>query len=114
MLRLKRYLPSTAGPAVIDAVLDALKVNTRVEALYIQNFEEGFFGARARRPRPAIRAQGHNNTSTRLAAAEIRADEQLDALADVLRLRRIWCVNVGENFRTTLPAARAPARSPPQ
>lgn len=40
MLRLKQYLGISARPSVIDAVLDALEVNTRVEALYIQNFEE--------------------------------------------------------------------------
>lgn len=40
VLRLKQYLGINARPAVIDAVLDALAVNTRVEALYIQNFEE--------------------------------------------------------------------------
>jgi hypothetical protein len=40
VLRLKQYLGITARPAVIDAVLDALEVNTRIEALYIQNFEE--------------------------------------------------------------------------
>jgi hypothetical protein len=40
VLRLKQYLGITARPPVIDAVLDALEVNTRIEALYIQNFEE--------------------------------------------------------------------------
>jgi len=76
VLRLKRYIPTNARPCVIDEVLDALKENTKIEALYIQNFEDGFF------------------------------DEQLDGLLDVLRLKRIWCVNVGENFRTTLDGWR--------
>ena len=40
VLRLKQYLGITARPPIIDAVLDALEVNTRIEALYIQNFEE--------------------------------------------------------------------------
>jgi hypothetical protein len=40
VLRLKQYLPTDVGPAVIDAVIDALEVNTRVEALYIQHFEK--------------------------------------------------------------------------
>lgn len=39
--RLKRFINSTAGPQVLNAVLEALKTNTKVEALYIQNFEEG-------------------------------------------------------------------------
>lgn len=42
MLRLKRFIPADCRPQVIDAVLDALRVNTRVEVLYIQNFEQGF------------------------------------------------------------------------
>lgn len=40
VLRLKQYLGINARPVVIDAVLDALEVNTRVQALYIQNFED--------------------------------------------------------------------------
>ena len=63
-------------PKVLHAVLDVLEENTTVEALYIQNFESGFF------------------------------DEHLVRLAEVLRLKRIWCLNVGENFRTSLPAWR--------
>ena len=42
MLRLKRFVAPGSGPSVLDAVLDALAVNTRVEVLYIQNFEHGF------------------------------------------------------------------------
>jgi len=76
VLRLKRYVPTNARPCVIDAVLEALKENTKVEALYIQNFEDGF------------------------------EDDQLDKLLEVLQLKRIWCVNVGENFRTTLDGWR--------
>ena len=76
VLRLKRFISSTAGPKVLNEVLEALMENTKVEALYIQNFEEGFF------------------------------DEQLEKLTEVLKLKRIWCLNVGENFRTTLPAWR--------
>lgn len=77
VMRLKRFVSADARPAVIDAVLDALAQNTRVQArfsfcfvvclrsalkcfcaqvLYIQNFEKGFgdaqleklTGARAR------------------------------------------------------------------
>ena len=76
VLRLKRFISANSGPKVLHAVLDALEENTTVEALYIQNFESGFF------------------------------DEHLVRLAEVLRLKRIWCLNVGENFRTSLPAWR--------
>ena len=34
-----RYLSADVGPGVINAVIAALADNTRVEALYIQNFE---------------------------------------------------------------------------
>ena len=76
VLRLKRFISANSGPKVLHAVLDALEENTTVEALYIQGFESGFF------------------------------DEHLVRLAEVLRLKRIWCLNVGENFRTSLPAWR--------
>ena len=39
VLRLKQYISSDVRPAHIDAILDALAANTRVEVLYIQNFE---------------------------------------------------------------------------
>ena len=76
VLRLKRFIPADCRPQVIDAVLDALTANTRVEVLYIQNFEQGF------------------------------GDDQLLRLLDVLKLGRIWAVNVGENFQTSLPTWR--------
>ena len=49
VLRLKRYVSAVAGSAVLNAVLDALAVNTRVEVLYIQNFERGFTDAQLAR-----------------------------------------------------------------
>lgn len=52
-------------------MLDALEANSRVQALYIQNFEAGM------------------------------GDAQLDRLARLLRRRRIWALNVGENFGTS-------------
>ena len=39
VLRLKQYVSSDVRPSQIDAILDALAANTRVEVLYIQNFE---------------------------------------------------------------------------
>lgn len=55
-----RFIPSSAGPKMLNEVLEALKVNVRVEALYIQNFESGFY------------------------------NEQLALLTEVLKLKRIW------------------------
>ena len=40
VLRLKQYIGINARQPVIDAVLDAMMKNKRVEALYIQNFED--------------------------------------------------------------------------
>ncbi len=39
ILRLKHHLRHTAGPLIIGAVIEALRHNTRIEALYLQNFE---------------------------------------------------------------------------
>lgn len=74
VLRLHHYLGPGVGTVVIDAVLDALMENRNCQALYIQNFNDGF------------------------------GDEQLVALARVLRAGNIWCLNVGENYRVSLAA----------
>jgi hypothetical protein len=71
VLRLRQFLRADVGPRVLNAVLEALEVNTRVEALYIQNFEQGML------------------------------DEQLDRLVRLLRRGRIWALNVGENYGTS-------------
>lgn len=42
VLKLHHYLGPDVNTAVIDAVLDALAVNSNCQALYIQNFNEGF------------------------------------------------------------------------
>lgn len=39
VLRLKQYVSADIKPPHINAILDALAANTRVEVLYIQNFE---------------------------------------------------------------------------
>ncbi|KAK9821293.1 hypothetical protein WJX81_001784 [Elliptochloris bilobata] len=76
VLRLKQYIAAGVGAAALDAIIDALSANSRVEALYIQNFERGF------------------------------GDAQLRRLTAVLRQRRIWALNVGENFRVSPGAWR--------
>jgi len=40
VLRLKHYISADVRPAAINAILEALAVNTLVEVLYIQNFEQ--------------------------------------------------------------------------
>lgn len=42
VLKLHHYLGPDVNTAVIDAVLEALMVNGNCQALYIQNFNEGF------------------------------------------------------------------------
>lgn len=41
VLRIKNYVSSDINARVVDKILDALMENEHVEALYIQNFEEG-------------------------------------------------------------------------
>lgn len=128
---------------VLDAVFEALEANTRVEALYCQNFEQARWRASRRRPQEARDAREPHKA---LAAAEALAvaphwpalparparlsrpppppaqpassgppspslqgmlDAQLDRLARLLRRRRIWAVNVGENFGTTQAVSAA-------
>ena len=64
MLRLKRYISAVASSNVLDAVLDALAENTRVQVLYIQNFEKGFTDAQLERLTQA-RARGGRGRAAR-------------------------------------------------
>ena len=84
VLRVKHFLSSSAvGHAAIDAVLDALAVNKTVQALYLQNFERGV------------------------------GDAQIDKLVGVLKLRRIWAINLGENGDVSKDAWRRLAAALP-
>lgn len=67
ILRLKNYIGAHARAVDMDIIIEALRENTRVEVLYIQNFEDGMH------------------------------DQQLYHLVDVLKERRIWALNIGEN-----------------
>ena len=49
MLRLKNFMNARATPRDIDALLDALWVNTRVQILYIQNFNAGMLDPQLRK-----------------------------------------------------------------
>lgn len=72
ILRIKNYIPCDASPLEIDLILAALRKNSRIEVLYIQNFERGM------------------------------TDQQLYHLVEVLKERRqIWAVNIGENYQIT-------------
>lgn len=75
VLRVKQYLRADAGTRELDAVIEALRSNTRIQAVYLQNFERGM------------------------------RDEQLKRLTEVLKANRnIWALNVGENLEISLAA----------
>lgn len=75
ILRVKQYLRADAGPRELDAVIDALRGCSKVQALYLQNFERGM------------------------------GDAQLRRLTEMLKVNRhIWALNVGENFEISLQA----------
>lgn len=69
VLKLHNFIPADVSPPVIDAVLEALMLNSNCQALYIQNVSNGL------------------------------RDEQLMMLAKVLRRGNIWCLNAGENSK---------------
>lgn len=42
VLKLHDYIPADVGTIIIDAVLEALMINSNCQALYIQNVSNGF------------------------------------------------------------------------
>lgn len=77
VLRLSNYIGPDASTAAIDAVLQTLMFNNKCQALYIQNFSQGF------------------------------RDEQVSKLVNVLRRGNIWCLNAGENYNVKPSTWRA-------
>jgi len=72
VLRLKNYIYADTNKRVLEEVLHAIRSNTSVQALYIQNMEEAM------------------------------DDEMLELLTVTLQKNlKIWCLNVGENFKVT-------------
>lgn len=71
VLKLHHHLGPDANRAVIGAVLSALMHCESCQVLYMQNFNEGV------------------------------TDAEMDLLVEVLRRGRIWCVNLGENYKVT-------------
>lgn len=74
VLKLHNCIPADSSALVIDAVLEALLLNSNCQALYIQNQSNGL------------------------------GDEQLVKLAKVLQRGNIWCLNAGENSGISTPA----------
>ena len=69
VLKIKDHILSDISPAVFDLIIDALRVNTVCQALYAQNMNAAI------------------------------GDDQLKSLTEVLKLKCIWCLNLGENYR---------------
>ena len=72
--KMKKYIPDPDAPqSVLDAALNALEDNSNVEALYIQNFNQGM------------------------------RDEQVIHLLKILQQPkcRIWCLNIGETYNVS-------------
>jgi len=74
VFKLKDHLGADVSSCVMESVLKALLLNTKCEALYIQNFSE------------AMR------------------DPQLKLLAKVLSKGHIWCLNIGETYHVSTKA----------
>lgn len=74
VLKMKDFLPSSFTPSMaLDTVLDVLeKYNSNVQAIYIQNYNEGM------------------------------RDAQVLHLLRVLQKGRIWCFNLGETYRVKM------------
>jgi len=71
--KLKEYIGPDVPCLVIDAILDALLLNSNCQSLYIQNFNEGM------------------------------KDKQILKLLKVLQAKKnIWCLNIGENYQISL------------
>ena len=72
VFRIKNHnIPPDSPSYVMEAILNALKVNTNCQVLYIHNFNEGM------------------------------VDENIQLLLEVLQLGRIWGLNLGETYKVT-------------
>lgn len=65
VLKLHHYLGPDVNTSVIDAVLDALMENDNCQALYIQNFNEGFRDEQVRACAKREKISAHISSSLR-------------------------------------------------
>ncbi len=68
VFKLKDHVVSDLTPAIMDEILDALARNTVCQALYIQNVSESLL------------------------------ERQFNKLIDILKMKRIWALNIGEHY----------------
>jgi len=73
VFRVKDHVGTALTPSVLDEILTALSKNKVCQALYIQNVSEAML------------------------------EKQFLALIDILKQKRIWALNIGENYKITRP-----------
>jgi hypothetical protein len=69
ILKIKDHIQSDISPIVLDEIIEALSLNNVCQALYIQNLSSAM------------------------------SDKQLKALIEVFKSKKIWCLNIGENYK---------------
>jgi hypothetical protein len=71
VFKVKEHVFADINSVVFDAIVDALAVNKVCQAIYIQNLSSAIF------------------------------DDQVRHLIQVLKKKKIWCVNIGENYEVS-------------
>ncbi len=71
VLKLKDFLRADITSAVLDEIIEALYTNKVCQALYVQNLSNAM------------------------------KDKQLKDLIELLKKKKIWCLNIGENYSVT-------------
>lgn len=79
-LQLKDHIMSDLNPSALDAILDAFRRNTVCQALYIQNISEALL------------------------------EKQFSTLLGLLKMKRIWALNIGKRTDTTAPRCVSPSQ----
>lgn len=71
ILKIKDHIQSDISALVLDEIIQALSLNNVCQALYIQNLSCAMY------------------------------DKQLKALIEVFKSKKIWCLNIGENYKVS-------------
>ena len=72
ILKLKDHMMSDVNSVVLDEIISALYANKVCQALYFQNLSKAM------------------------------NDEQLESLVGLLKKKKIWCMNLGENYNVSI------------
>jgi hypothetical protein len=71
VFKIKAHIHTDINATVFDAMMESFRKNTVCQAMYIQNISSAIF------------------------------DQQLTHLISLLKEKRIWCINIGENYSVT-------------